>query len=70
MHCSDEYDRYAIANGCIFLATKSMEDPRKLRDVVNIAHSVQHNTDQVLDANQVSYTLRQQIYKYGRRIGH
>lgn len=32
-----DYDKFSIATGCIYLATKTNEDPIRLKDIINVS---------------------------------
>ena len=40
--CLEKYDAYVVAATCLFLASKVVEEPRRIRDVLNTTHHVRH----------------------------
>ena len=50
---SEVFDPFLVACCCILLAAKAEETPRRLRDVINVAHCVKTGSTEPLQADSV-----------------
>ena len=56
-----QYDPYLIAATCLYLAGKTEDDHLKLRDVINVVHSVLHKTLEPLPLGDQYWNMRDAI---------
>jgi hypothetical protein len=65
-----------VAAVCVFLATKSQEEPRRLRDVINLAHtlldeaSLQNGKGTIICLNKEPPLLDEAYWEFKKKIVH
>jgi transcription initiation factor TFIIIB Brf1 subunit/transcription initiation factor TFIIB len=66
-HSLKEYDRYAIATTCLFLAGKVEETPKKLKDVILVTYQIRHK-EELKPQSQEFWEIRDQILLFERIV--